>query len=359
MTKIAVYAICKNEEKFVERWIKSMSEADAIYVLDTGSNDNTVEKLKQNDVIVKQKIINPWRFDVARNESLQMVDQDVDICVCTDLDEVFNEGWREQVELLWQPDTDSMKYNLNCSFDSDGKPGMSLYIEKIHTRDNFKWTYPIHEVLEFTGQNKKTVICDTININHYPDQTKSRGQYLPLLEMSVKELPDDDRVWHYLGREYMYYQKWNECIDTLIHHLNLPSAVWKEERCASMRFISRAYIALNRYDEAKMWLEKAILEAPHLREPFAEYGKLEYSLNNYKKATQLLEQSLKIKERSKTYINEPFCFDSTIPDILSVCYYNLNNKQKAYQYVLETIKLEPNNERIQNNKKIIEQMKEH
>ena len=40
--KICVYAICKNEEKFVDRWAESMKEADSIYVLDTGSNDNTV-----------------------------------------------------------------------------------------------------------------------------------------------------------------------------------------------------------------------------------------------------------------------------------------------------------------------------
>lgn len=35
--KIAVYTICKNESAFVDRWVDSMSEADGIYVLDTGS----------------------------------------------------------------------------------------------------------------------------------------------------------------------------------------------------------------------------------------------------------------------------------------------------------------------------------
>ena len=34
--KICVYAICKNEEKFVSRWVESMKEADKIFVLDTG-----------------------------------------------------------------------------------------------------------------------------------------------------------------------------------------------------------------------------------------------------------------------------------------------------------------------------------
>ena len=43
--KIAVYAIARNEEKFVERWYNSMKEADEVFVCDTGSEDNTAEKL--------------------------------------------------------------------------------------------------------------------------------------------------------------------------------------------------------------------------------------------------------------------------------------------------------------------------
>ena len=90
--KVCVYAISKNEEKFVERWMKSMSEADEVYVLDTGSTDNTVKKLKKLGAIVKKEKIIPWRFDVARNKSLSLVPEDCDICVCTDLDEVFVSG---------------------------------------------------------------------------------------------------------------------------------------------------------------------------------------------------------------------------------------------------------------------------
>ena len=94
--KICVYAISKNEEKFVKRWVESMNEADAIYVLDTGSTDQTVKKLKKYGVHVTKKEIKPWRFDVARNESLKLVPEDYDICVCTDLDEVFKPGWRKK-----------------------------------------------------------------------------------------------------------------------------------------------------------------------------------------------------------------------------------------------------------------------
>ena len=63
MNKICVYAITKNEEQFVERWYNSMKEADSIVVLDTGSTDNTVAKLRELGATVDVKIINPWKFE--------------------------------------------------------------------------------------------------------------------------------------------------------------------------------------------------------------------------------------------------------------------------------------------------------
>ena len=214
--KICVYAICKNEEQFVERWMDSVSEADSVYVLDTGSTDNTVSKLKERGAIVKSKIFNPWRFDVARNESLDMVPDDTDICVCLDLDEVIESGWRKRLESIWKDDTTRLRYNYNWSFDSYGKPAVNFYIEKIHSRNDYVWTHPVHEVLTFKGEQEVYITTDLITVNHYPDHTKSRGSYLPLLELSVKECPDDDRNMHYLGREYMFYGRWNDSIDTLI-----------------------------------------------------------------------------------------------------------------------------------------------
>jgi len=99
--KICVYAISKNEEKFVNRFVDSILDADGIYVLDTGSTDETVNLLRARGVHVKQEIIDPWRFDVARNLSLEMVPTDADICICMDLDEVIEDGWREKLEGIW------------------------------------------------------------------------------------------------------------------------------------------------------------------------------------------------------------------------------------------------------------------
>ena len=358
--KVCVYAISKNEEKFVNRWVNSMKEADEIYVLDTGSTDKTKKKLKKLGVHVKQKKINPWRFDIARNESLKLVPKDTDICVCTDLDEVFESGWRQKLEEVWQKNiTTRLSYNYNWSLDENNQPKVSFYIEKIHDRNNYIWTHPVHEVLTYIGKKTENKITtNDITLNHYPDSQKSRSSYLPFLELSVKEDPEDDRNMHYLGREYMYYGKWNEAIDTLIKHLSLPNAIWKDERCASMRFIARCYKNLNRTEEARMWLDKAILEAPYLRDSYMERALLEYQLENWNEVEKFCLLALQIKEHPKTYINEVFSWDETVYDLLSISCYYQNKKSEAIEYVKLAIEMNPHNQRLLNNLKLMEEKTE-
>ena len=354
--KVCVYAICKNEEKFVDRWYESVKEADKIFVLDTGSEDKTVEKLKSKEkIIIEEEKITPWRFDIARNKSLDMVDEDTDICICTDLDEVIIPGWREIIESVWDNETTRLSYIFNWSIDKNGNPIVSFYADKIHSRHSYVWTHPVHEVLTLVDEkNEVKKTTDKLIINHYPDSNKSRSSYLPLLELSVREDPNDDRNMHYLGREYMYYGKWQECIDTLTKHLNLPTATWKDERCASMRFIARAYKELGEYDEARMWLDKAIKEAPYLREPYIEMAILEYTLENYNDTYKYAKEALKIKEHKRTYINETFSWDYTVYDLLSISSFHMNNFFESLYYVNKVIEMVPDNERLINNKNIIE-----
>ncbi len=355
--KVCVYAITKNEEKFVNRWVNSMKEADEIYVLDTGSTDNTVSLLKEQGVNVKIEKIDPWRFDIARNKSLEMIPYDIDICVCTDLDEVFEKGWREKLEKLWTEDITRVAYNYNWSLDDNNKPLVNFYIEKIHTRSNYTWKHPVHEILAYTGKGEeKKVTTDEITLNHYPDQKKSRGSYLPLLELSVKEDPNDDRNLHYLGREYMYYGRWNDCIDTLIKHLQCQNATWRDERSASMRFIARSYKKLKRYEESKMWLNKAITETPYLRDPYMELALLYYELNEWKEVEVYVTKALEIKDKEKTYINEQFSWDATPYDLLALSYYYQERYLDSLNAINTAIQYNEKDERLQKNKEIIENM---
>ena len=348
--KICVYAISKNEEKFARRWYESVKEADEVYVLDTGSTDNTVDVLKKLGANVLEKKIEPWRFDVARNLSLDMVPVDTDICVCVDLDEVMEKGWRKKLEEAWSKNTTRVSYTYNWKLDGDN-PIVSFYLDKIHKRNGYKWTHPVHETLMYDGIENILLIQDIV-VNHFPDNNKSRSSYLPLLELSVKEDPFDDRNMHYLGREYMYYGRWNKAIDTLLRHLNLKKATWRDERCASMRFIGRCYYNLGRPIEAEMWYKKALDEAPYLKEPYSEIGLFYYNEGRYNDACNYLLKALSIKSGYKSYITEYFSADYYIYDILSICYYYLEKYKDSLDFINKALEIKED-DRLTKNKKLI------
>ena len=344
--KVVVYAISKNESKFVSRWVNSMKEADEIIVLDTGSEDNTVAKLKELGVKVYEHVFYPWRFDTARNESLSYVPKDTDICVCTDLDEVFEPGWREILEREWVKENPTRaRYNFNWKLDEENRPCVNFWINKIHNRSDYHWHHPVHEILVSNKEEKEIEV--PITLNHYPDATKSRGSYLPLLEISVAEEPDDDRNLHYLGREYMYYQKWDKCIETLHKHLACKNATWKDERCASMRFLGRAYEAKGYLEEAENWWQRAIEEAPYLREGYIELANLYLKEERYEEAYNIMQKASSIKEKSKSYINEEFAWNDAFYDIFSLASFYTGHYEEAINYVKKAIEINPNEERYQ------------
>jgi glycosyltransferase involved in cell wall biosynthesis len=348
--KICVYAICKNEEKFADRWMDSMSEADEIIVTDTGSSDSTVEKLRRRGADVYIDEIKPWRFDVARNASLDHVPADADICVCTDLDEIFEKGWREKLENAWTPEVKSAKYIFNWSLKADGSPDIQIYYSKIHTRHDFRWKYPVHEWLCYGGKEPFiTVFIDGLVLNHYPDSTKSRGSYLPLLELAVEEDPLGDRVTYYLGREYMYKAEWQKCIDTLKRYLSLPTAIWNEERSAAMRWIAKSSYELGNTKEMYAWYWRAIAEAPHMRDPYIECARLAYRLSDWSVVFFMTEEALKINEKSKTYVNMGYAWDHTPYDLCAIACYRLGMYAKALKYAEFAVKITPHDDRLKNN----------
>ena len=328
--KVCVYAICKNESQFVDRFMDSMSEADYVCVLDTGSSDDTVKKLRARGAIVGETVVSPWRFDTARNESLGLIPADADICCAIDLDEQFHPGWRAALERAWQPDTTRARYRYTWSFRPDGSEGMVFWADKIHKNGCYRWASPVHETLAYTGEGaERFVDAAGVQLDHHPDETKSRGQYLPLLELAVREDPQNDRNCHYLGREYMFRGEWQKAIETLARHLTLPSAVWADERCASMRYIARCLRALEQDDSAERWLHRAVAEAPHLREPYMDYAQLLYTQERWYGMVDVLRAALAITERPRTYICEADAWGSLPYDLLSLAYAHLGDAESA------------------------------
>jgi tetratricopeptide (TPR) repeat protein len=360
--KVCVYAIGKNEEHFVDRWMDSMTEADSVVVTDTGSTDGTVARLRRRGAVVYEETIDPWRFDTARNVSLSHVPTDTDIAVCTDLDEVFRPGWRQCLEDQWDPDVTMANYLYNWSLSEDGTPHTQFTYFKAHAMGCYVWACPVHEFLKFTPTqafpHQKRVFVPDMILDHYPDSTKSRSSYLPLLQLGVRENPQDDRMAYYLGREYMFAGRWQACIDILTIHLGLPSATWKEERCASMRWIAKSYLNLGNKEQAYSWYYRAVAEMPRMRDPYLECAQAAYALGDWPTVLLMTTEALKINEKSLTYVNMGDAWNYTPHDLSAIACYRLGNYAQSLGHAEAALAFAPLDKRLQNNYELIKSMLE-
>jgi glycosyltransferase involved in cell wall biosynthesis len=343
--KVAVYSISKNEEQFVERWAESAKDADMILLADTGSTDNTVELAKSLGVSVVEIEVKPWRFDVARNKSLDAIPQNYDYCIALDLDEVLVSGWRKHLELMHHLGVTRPRYKYTWSWNADGSEGLVYGGDKIHARKFYTWKHPVHEVLKCTNKKEKAVWCD-VEIHHHPDNSKPRSQYLPLLKLSVEEDPHDDRNAHYYARELLMYGYKDEALAEFKRHLALPNATWKPERAASYRYMSQC---VTDADQIESYLFKCIAEYPEAREGWVALSRHFYVNQDWHGCYFAAKKALNIVEKPLLYFNEPWAWDSYIYDIASIAAYHLKQDDDAIEWCEKALEFEPDNEHLINN----------
>lgn len=368
INKICVYAICKNESQFVEKWLDSMSEADYIVILDTGSTDDTYEKLKNDPRVYacEQKVINPWRFDTARNESMKLIPEDANILVCTDLDELLDPGWGDILRNKWiEGKHHRCVYKYAWSHLPNGEPGRIFHYDKIHSR-NWLWQFPVHEMLvrtngtDFVYEENYLRLFDEIYLHHYPDQTKSRGSYLELLELRAKEYKEDWYGLIYLAHEYHYrnkYEKSNEVLNYILD--TFPDKYSDLERASCYLFMGDNYREMEKFYDAINSYNKAIETDDSYREPYLMAAEVYNQIGHYISAISYVKKSLELSWRHYTWLERDDSWREKPYDILSVSYYYLNNFTDAYLNGAIAKKMNPIDERIDYNYNLyIEKIKE-
>lgn len=353
--KICVYAICKNESKFVDTWVESMKEADSIVVLDTGSTDDTVEKLKKYPFVrVEQKIISPWRFDEGRNESLKLVPDDCNILVCTDLDEVLEPGWAEPLRQSWIDGVhERCTYKYAWSHTDSGEPGRIFAYNKIHSR-NWMWKHPVHELLyniktntDNYDINESLNLWDKIYLHHYPDHTKSRSSYLPLLKLRAKEDPNDYYGLIYLAHEYTYQYMYEESINTLKYILKTFSdKIDSTEKASCYLFMGDAYNKLNDKNSAIKSYIDALYTDETYREPYINLAKVYMELKDWSMAISYLKEGIKKSYRHYSWLERDTSWTYEPWDMLAISSFYNGDKNESLAYAAKALSYDKNNDHL-------------
>lgn len=336
--KIAVYTIVKNEEKFIKRWAESCKDADYRLIVDTGSTDNTVQVAREAGCEVASISISPWRFDDARNAAMALLPHDVDWCVSLDADEVLVKGWRKHLEKLPENVT-RPRYKYVWSWNSDGSEGLVFYRDHIHRRRGYRWKHPVHEVLVCSDLEVQAV-CD-LEVHHHPDVSKSRSQYLPLLELAVKEDPDGDRNLFYLGRELVFNRRMQEATPYFLKHLEVSQ--WDAERSASMRYLAQTTA------QKEHWLLRACAEAPGRREAWVDLARFYYEKQQWPQCYSAAHRAISIVRKPLDYICEAEAWGSLPHDLCSIASWNLGLTTEALSHSQNALDINPADIRLRNN----------
>lgn len=358
--KVCIYAICKNEEQFVDKWVDSMQEADSIVVLDTGSTDHTVEKLRARGVTVKTQIFNPWRFDTPRNVAMEMAPEDCNILMSTDLDELLEPGWADILRERWiEGKHTRASYKYVWSHMPDGSPGRVFGYNKIHNRD-WIWKYPVHELLwstktcsELYELDESLNLFNEITLHHYPDPEKSRSNYLPLLELRKAE---NDKDWYgriYLAHEY-YYRGFYE---KAIQELNDILTKYKEnysslEEASCYLFRGDAFKALKEYSKAIDSYLEAIKIEPTYRETYLDLAQLYMDLGQNLQARFYLKEALVKSYRHYTWLERDTSWSYELYDKLALACFYSGYKMESIAYAAKAAACAPSDERLKNNLKL-------
>jgi tetratricopeptide (TPR) repeat protein len=344
--RIAIYAIAKNEAAHVARFMSAAADADFVVIADTGSTDDTVELAESLGASVYSISIQPWRFDKARDAALALVPADVDVCISVDLDEVMQPGWRQAVEAAWKPGTTRLKYR----FDFGG--GVIYACEKAHSRHGYFWKYPIHEYISpVTGFEQVLAETDACLTAHLPDRTKSRGQYMPMLELAVREDPSCSRSQFYLARELFYHSRWVECVDAFEKFLDMPGATWSVERCYARRCVGRALISMGKPASGISQLHLSAMESPKSRDSWVALAQANHDQKNWEQCRQAAERALCIAEPTYEFTADQDAWGSRPYDLAALACWNLGDKAAALEYGTQAHLLSPDDARLANNLK--------
>lgn len=316
--KIVVYGIAKDEAAHVRRWATTaLAEADEVVLVDTGSTDDTVKIAEELGVTVHRISVIPWRFDMARNAALSLLPADADVCLSLDMDEWLLPGWREPLETAWVDGVGSAKVSLRfvTGEGKDADVTLEYLIDRAHARQGSRWVNPCHEVAVCPGG--AVIIVPEVMICHMPDGGKDRAERdMPLLRLGVQENPDDPRALYYLARQFFYANDWNSARPLFKQYLDMPNAVFDQERAEACRFISRMVWPAQREN----WLLRACYEAPQRRECWAELAFSYRDEGKVLEAAGAASRALSITEKGSdnSFHVEPLAWnDGSLEELIS------------------------------------------
>lgn len=247
------------------RCLESVREADEIIVVDTGSTDKTVEIAKQFTDKVYEDFKWNDSFCDARNHAKSKATGDYVLSI--DADEVLHD-WAKVREAVERGEP---VYDVTLIH---GTTGQKHWFSRLFKNvPEISWAGAVHNHLNTTEGSRSDV---EITYHNSPAHELDPDRTLRILEREVQK-PDRTREMYYLGREYLYYGRFQECVQTMFKYTQQSNFL--QEKADAYLIMSRAYWGLQDAESARNACLQAININPHFREAVLWMGAISLPWN--------------------------------------------------------------------------------
>ena len=203
--KVTLYAIAKNEEKNIEKFLLNTKKFDDVIVVDTGSTDDTVQLLKDAGIKVYEhpQTREEFDFSIARNQALSYVE--TDWAFALDFNEDVEEFSPEGFGVI----ADEFTTFRHLRFDDNGtgEPQQSYEVHtRFHRTKNYTWVNAVHEVPNFIPTEdylNEVGVDTTIKITKKTNKTIDKELFY--FSICEREHQKDPTNWYWIWFIFNHY----------------------------------------------------------------------------------------------------------------------------------------------------------
>jgi glycosyltransferase involved in cell wall biosynthesis len=307
---VTLYAICKNEEKNVEKFIENSKKFSHTVVVDTGSTDNTVQLLRDAGITVHEhpQTREEFDFSVARNQALSYVE--TDWAFSLDFNEDISDLFVDGLEVISDEFT-AFKHERYDKKDEEEDPtlGQAAHV-RFHRTKNYIWTSAIHETPKFlpTENYLNEVSVDTtikITKQVEPPTVDKQLFYLSICEREYAKDSSNIYFLWFILKHYFDVKNFEKAISLGQEYLNISVPYSDPNRVNVFIMLSSALLKVGNLQLGANYTFHALSEAMSFGQNYIglafsnllELGKLTQNPNIIVFASGFSRDTLRLPER--------------------------------------------------------------
>jgi glycosyltransferase involved in cell wall biosynthesis len=256
MKQISAVLIVKNEEEMLARCLDSLRGVDEIIIVDTGSEDNTIEIAKKYTPNVFSDYTWADNFAEARNHALAKATKDYVLSI--DADEVLHDfaEVRKVIEKAEEGGHLAIDVKLYAEHDNQ----MHCFPRLFKRDPKVSWAGAVHNHL-----NQPATLSSDIGITYgySPAHLKDPNRAMRILQKEV-ERTKNPREIYYLGREFWYRRMYPDCVQLMGEYVQ--KAHFLAEKADAFLIMSKSYLYMGDWDSARDSCVQALIINPHFKE---------------------------------------------------------------------------------------------